>query len=170
VPSGKVYDIGADLFPQFVATRQAFYVQNRPFHWIDIGKVSDYWSVLQRVIKGEIADMRMPGKEVRPGVWVGLNTCIPWDSVKIEGPVYIGSSVKVEPGATVIGPAWIGHGSVIRSGARVTRSVLFEYTRIAADMHFNEMIVSRHYCVDRNGETLYRGDDSTQLRWGDARG
>ena len=170
VPSGKVYDIGADLFPQLVATRQAFYVQNRPFHWIDIGKVSDYWSVLQRVIKGEIADMRMPGKEVRPGVWVGLNTCIPWDTVKIEGPVYIGSSVRVEPGATITGPAWIGHGCVIRSGARVTRSVLFEYTRIAADMHFNEMIVSRHYCVDRNGETLFRGDDSTQLRWGDARG
>jgi mannose-1-phosphate guanylyltransferase len=101
---------------------------------------------------------------------VGLNTCIPWDTVKIEGPVYIGSSVKVEPGATIIGPAWIGHGSVIRSGARVTRSVLFEYTRIAADMHFSEMIVSRHYCVDRTGETLYRGDDATQLRWGDARG
>jgi mannose-1-phosphate guanylyltransferase len=51
----------------------------------------------------------------------------------------------------------------------VTRSVLFEYTRIAADMHFSEMIVSRHYCVDRYGETLYRGDDSAQLRWGDAR-
>jgi len=84
--------------------------------------------------------------------------------------VYIGSSVKVEPGASITGPAWIGHGSVIRSGARVTRSVLFDYTRIAADMHFSEMIVSRHYCVDRHGDTLYRGDDSTPLRWGDARG
>ena len=170
VPSGKVYDIGADLFPQLVATGQSFYVQNRPFHWIDIGKVSDYWSVLQRVLKGEIADMNMPGKEVRPNVWVGLNTSIPWDQVKIEGPVYIGSSVKIEPGASIIGPVWIGHGSIIRSGAKVTRSVLFDYTRIAADMHFNEMIVSRHYCVDRHGDTLYRGDDSTHLRWGDARG
>jgi len=47
----------------------------------------------------------------------------------------------------------------------VTRSVLFEYTRIASNMHFNEMIVSRHYCVDRDGNTLYRGDDNTHLRW-----
>jgi mannose-1-phosphate guanylyltransferase len=169
VPPRKVYDIGADLFPQLVTQELPFYVQNRPFHWIDIGKVSDYWSVLQRVIKGEIADMRMPGKEVRPGVWVGLNTCIPWDQVRIEGPVYIGSGVRVEPGASIIGPAWIGHGSVIRSGAKVTRSVTFEYTRIPADMHFNEMIVSRQYCVDRHGETLYSGDDTTHLRWGDAR-
>ena len=40
---------------------------------------------------------------------------------------------------------------------------------IAADMRFNEMIVSPNYCVDRRGETLYRGDDTSQLRWGDAR-
>jgi mannose-1-phosphate guanylyltransferase len=169
VPAGTVYDIGSQLFPQLVAEKLPFFVQNRPFHWIDIGRVSDYWSVLQRVLKGEIADMRMPGKQVKPGVWVGLNTSIPWDKVKITGPVYIGSSVRIEPGATITGPTWIGHGCVIRSGAKVTRSVLFEYTRIAADMHFSEMIVSRHYCVDRYGETLYRGDDTAQLRWGDAR-
>lgn len=169
VPPGRVYDIGAELFPQLVAQKLPFFVQNRPFHWIDIGRVSDYWSVLQRVLKGEVAEMKMPGKQVRPGVWVGLNTAIDWDRVKIEGPVYIGSSCRVEAGATITGPAWIGNGSVIRSGARITRSVLFDYTRIAADMHFNEMIVSRHYCVDRHGDTMYRGDDNTQLRWGDAR-
>ena len=170
IPSGKVYDIGAQLFPQLVAEKLPFFAQNRPFNWIDIGRVSDYWSVLQRVLRGEVADMKMPGKEVKPGIWVGLNTSIPWDSVQITGPVYIGSSARIEPGAVIIGPAWIGHGSVIRSGAKVTRSILFEYTRIAADMHFSEMIVSPLYCVDRYGETLYRGDDSAQLRWGDARG
>lgn len=169
VPAGQVYDIGSQLFPQLAQDKLPFFVQNRPFNWLDIGRVSDYWSVLQRVLKGEIDYMRIPGKEVRPGVWVGLNTQVPWDQVKIEGPVYIGSSVKIEPGSTIIGPAWIGHGSVIRTGARITRGVLFEYTRIPADMHFFEMIVSRHYCVNRHGETLYRGDDTSRLRWGDAR-
>lgn len=169
IPSGKVYDIGSELFPQLVAEKLPFFAQNRFFNWIDIGRVSDYWTVLQRVLRGEVAEMNMPGRQVKPGVWVGLNTSIPWDQVNITGPVYIGSSVRVEPGATITGPAWIGHGSVVRSGARVTRSILFEYTRIAADMHFNEMIVSPQYCVDRYGETLYRGDDTAQLRWGDAR-
>lgn len=42
-------------------------------------------------------------------------------------------------------------------------------TRIAADMRFNEMIVSSTYCVDRQGDTQFRGDERTQLRWGDAR-
>lgn len=169
IPAGKIYDIGSELFPQLVAHKEPFYVQNRPFHWLDIGRVEDYWSVLQRVLRGEVAGMPMPGREVRPGVWVGLNVSVPWDEVMIEGPVYIGSGVEIEPGASITGPAWIGHGSVVRSGARLTRSILFEYTRIPSDMHFHEMIVSRHYCVNRHGETLYRGDDVARLRWGDAR-
>ena len=169
VPVGKVYDIGSQLFPDLVAHGLPFFVQNRPFNWIDIGRVSDYWSVLQRVLRGEVAEMNMPGRQIKPGIWVGLNTSIPWDKVKIEGPVYIGSSVRIEPGASITGPAWIGHGSHIRTGAKVVRSILFEYTRIAADMRFSEMIVSPDYCVDRHGETLYRGDDTSQLRWGDAR-
>ena len=169
VPANVVYDIGSQLFPQLVAHQLPFYAQKRFFNWIDIGRVSDYWTVLQRVLRGEVAQMNMPGREVKPGIWVGLNTSIPWDKVSIEGPVYIGSSVCIEPGATIIGPSWIGHGSHIRSDAKLERSILFEYTRIAADMRFTDMIVSPTYCVDRSGETLYRDDETTLLRWGDAR-
>ena len=169
IPSNQVYDIGSQLFPQLVAQKLPFFAQNRFFNWIDIGRLSDYWSVLQRVLRGEVAQMNMPGREVRPGVWVGLNTNIPWDEVTIEGPVYIGSSVCIEPGAVITGPSWIGHGSHIRPGAKLVRCILLDYTRIAADMRFSEMIVSPDYCVDRHGDTLYRGDDTVQLRWGDAR-
>lgn len=169
IPSDTVYDIGSQLFVQLAQEKQAFYVQNRPFNWIDIGRVSDYWTVLQRVLRGDVGNMPIPGKQIKPGVWVGLNTNIPWDQVAIEGPVYIGSGVKIDPGVSITGPAWIGHGCIIRKGASITRSILFEYTRIAADMHFFEMIVSRQYCVNRHGETLYGDDDVTRLRWGDAR-
>jgi mannose-1-phosphate guanylyltransferase len=169
VPPGKIYDIGADLFPQLVEQKLPFFAQKRFFNWIDIGRVSDYWAVLQRVLRGEVAQMNMPGREIRPGIWVGLNTSIAWDEVNIEGPVYIGSSVRVEPGASIIGPSWIGNGCHIRSGAKVVRSILFEYTRIAADMQFKDMIVSPTYCVDQSGDTLYRGDETAQLRWGDSR-
>lgn len=169
IPRGRAFDIGSQLFPQLVEQNLPFFVQNRKFNWIDIGRVTDYWSVLQQVLSGEVAHMSMPGREVRPGVWVGLNTHIDWDQVRIEGPVYIGSSVRLEPGCIIEGPAWLGHGSHLRAGARVTRSVLFEYTRIGAGMHIDEMVVSPHYCVDRTGHTVYRGDDTSPLRWSDAR-
>jgi mannose-1-phosphate guanylyltransferase len=169
VPGDMVYDIGSQLFPQLVQGQFPFFAQKRFFNWIDIGRVTDYWSVLQRVLRGEVAQMDMPGREVKPGVWVGLNTAIPWGEVTVEGPVYIGSSVRLEPGATIIGPSWIGHGSHIKKNATVVRSVLFEYTRVPEQMHFSEVIMSPEYCVNRVGETQYCGDDTSSQRWGDAR-
>ncbi|WP_018988206.1 sugar phosphate nucleotidyltransferase [Aromatoleum toluclasticum] len=169
IPPGREFDIGSELFPLLVAEERPFYAQTRFFNWIDIGRLTDYWAVLQRVLRGEVAQMDMPGKEVRPGVWAGLNTSIEWDSVQIVGPVYIGSGVRIDPGVSVIGPTWIAHGSHLRAGSRVERSILFEYTRVGEGQRFSEKILSPQYCVDRSGETLYVGDDRTELRWGDAR-
>jgi mannose-1-phosphate guanylyltransferase len=90
--------------------------------------------------------------------------------VNIDGEVYIGSGVEIEPGVTIQGPTWIGSGSHLREGSTVVRSVLFEYTRIAQAQTFHEMIVAPHYCVDRAGTTFYIGDETCPLRWGDARG
>ncbi|MBL8481459.1 MAG: NDP-sugar synthase, partial [Rhodocyclaceae bacterium] len=170
VPPGQAFDIGSQLFPLLVRNDLPFYAQKRFFNWIDIGRVSDYWWVLQRVLKGEVAHADMPGREMRPGVWTGLNARVDWDDVHLSGPVYIGASARVDAGATIIGPTWIGHGCHVRGGARVARSVLFEYTRIGAGMAVEDMIVSPDYCVDRHGNTVYQGDESSALRWGDARG
>jgi mannose-1-phosphate guanylyltransferase len=169
VPRGREFDIGAELFPLLVKQGLPFYTQSRPFHWIDIGRVTDYWTVLQRVLKGEIADMKMPGKEVRPGIWVGLNTRIDWDTVKITGPVYIGSGSDIEPGVTIEGPAWLGNGCAMRSHSTLVRSVLFDYTRLNTGSILTDVIASPHYVVDRHGKTTYQGEEGTTLRWGDAR-
>lgn len=169
IPPGQEFDIGSQLFPMLVDKGLPFYAQSRFFNWIDIGRVADYWAVCQRVLRGEIAQMDMPGKEVRPGVWVGLNTRVDWDSVKITGPVYIGSGSCIEKGVTIEGPAWIGHGCRLREGSKVVRSVLFEYTRLGEGAVFDEVVASPVYCVDRQGRTTYQGDETTALRWGDAR-
>lgn len=170
VPPGQQFDIGSELFPMLVEKELPFYAQKRFFNWIDIGRLSDYWAVLQRVLRGEVAQMDMPGKEVKPGVRLGLNTSIEWDSVQVVGPVYIGSNVRIEPGVSIIGPSWIGHGSHLRAGSRVEQSILFEHTRVGEGQVFKEKILSPDYCVDRSGKTFYNGDDNTALRWGDARG
>jgi mannose-1-phosphate guanylyltransferase len=169
VPRGVEFDIGSQLFPLLVKQGLPFFAQSHPFHWIDIGRVTDYWTVLQRVLKGEIADMRMPGKEVRPGVWAGLNTRVNWDKVNITGPVYIGSGSDIEDGVTIEGPAWLGNGCQLRAGSHLVRSVLFDYTRLNAGATFTDVIASPLYVVDRSGHTTYQGEEGTALRWGDAR-
>jgi mannose-1-phosphate guanylyltransferase len=170
IPKGVPFDIGAELFPLLVEQGLPFYAQKRFFNWIDIGRLNDYWEVSQRVLRGEVAQMEMPGKEVQPGVWVGLNTSIAWQSSKLVGPVYVGSNVRIDPGVSIIGPAWIGNGCHIRSGSRIERCIIFEYTRIGDAQTMREMIVSPQYCVSRSGVAHYLGEDVSPYRWGDARG
>ena len=168
IPSDQPFDIGSQLFPLLVEKGLPFYAQNRSFDWIDIGSVKDYWEVLQSVLMGEVANMNVPGIQVREGLWVGLNTSIDWQGTRITGPVYIGSGSRIEAGATIIGPSWIGHGSHICSGAEVIRSILFEYTRVLADVSLEDMIVFKDYSVNRAGQMRHVSEyDSDE--WANAR-
>nr|WP_314539765.1 NDP-sugar synthase [uncultured Massilia sp.] len=168
IPSGVEFDIGSQLFPLLAEKGMPFYAQGRPFNWLDIGSVSDYWEVLQNVLTGEVNHMDVPGIQIEPGLWTGLNTSIDWNGTTIKGPVYIGSGVKIEAGSTIIGPTWIGHGSHICEGAEVVRSVLFEYTRVLNDVTLHEMIVFKDYGINRAGE-MKHASEYTSDEWVNAR-
>ena len=168
IPSGVSFDIGSELFPLLVERGLPFYAQRRPFNWLDIGSVSDYWEVLQTVLTGDVVNMDVPGTRIEDGLWVGLNTHIDWNGTTIEGPVYIGSGSRIEAGVRIVGPTWIGHGSHICAGAELVRSVLFEYTRVLADVSLHEMIVFKDYSVDRQGEMRHVSEYSSE-EWVNAR-
>jgi mannose-1-phosphate guanylyltransferase len=40
---------------------------------------------------------------------------------------------------------------------------------VSEDTVLEDVVASPQYCVDRHGKTTYQGDESTNLRWGDAR-
>ena len=168
IPSGEMFDIGSQLFPLLIEKGIPFFAQNRFFNWIDIGNVKDFWSVSQSVLRGEVAHMSMPGVEIAPGVWSGLNVHIDWHDTTITGPVYIGSGTRIDAGTTIVGPSWIGHGSHICSGARLVECILFEYTRVTSGTHMNGMVVCRDYCVDQHGKMMHLSE-STSDAWHDAR-
>ena len=55
------------------------------FEWVDIGKVPDYWRAIQSVLLGQVKNVSIPGIEVRPGIYAGLNVAVNWDKVDITG-------------------------------------------------------------------------------------
>ncbi len=168
IPSNINFDIGSQLFPLLTELNVPFYAQAGSFNWLDIGTISDYWSVLQSVMRGEVMGMDMPGTEIMDGLRVGLNTRIDWNGTMIEGPVYIGSGCHIEANCTIIGPTWIGHGSHLCSGSKVVRSVLFDYTRILPGIQLDELLVFRNYCVNRAG-VMRELSDGNDGDWGNSR-
>lgn len=154
IPSGVEYDIGSQLFPQLVEKEAPFYGLRMDFEWVDIGKVPDYWRAIRGVLLGKIKNVEIPGKQVAPGIYTGLNVKVNWDKVDVKGPVYIGGMTRIEDGATIIGPTMIGPNCRISGGATVENSVIFEYSRLGSDVRLVDKLVFGRYCVDKNGAAI----------------
>ncbi|HEY9814023.1 MAG TPA: NDP-sugar synthase, partial [Candidatus Sericytochromatia bacterium] len=154
IPSGVEYDIGGQLFPKLVEINAPFYGISMDFQWVDIGKVPDYWRAIRSVLAGEIKNVEIPGHQVAPGIYTGLNVAVNWDKVDITGPVYIGAMTRIEDGAKIVGPTMIGPNCWICSGATVDNSVIFEYSRLGAGVRLVDKLVFGRYCVDKTGATI----------------
>ncbi len=154
IPSGQQYDIGSQLFPKLVEMNAPFYGLTMDFEWVDIGKLPDYWQTIQSVLKGEIRNVAIPGQEVSPGVYTGLNVSVNWDKVDIRGPVYIGGMTRIEDGAKIIGPSMIGPNCYICGGATVEKSVIHEYSRLGPGARLVDKLVFGRHCVDKTGATI----------------
>jgi mannose-1-phosphate guanylyltransferase len=154
VPSGELFDIGGDLFPKLVEMGAPFYGIPMEFQWVDIGRVPDYWHAVRSVLMGDVKNVSIPGKEVFPGVYTGLNVAVNWDKVEVQGPVYIGGMTKIEDGAKIIGPSMIGPNCYICGGATVDNSVIFEYSRLGPNVRLVDKLVFGRYCVDKTGAAI----------------
>ena len=154
IPPNQEYDIGGELFPKLVEKQAPFYAVSMDFEWVDIGKVPDYWHAIRGVLTGEIKNVSIPGIEVAPGIYTGLNVAVNWDKVDITGPVYIGGMTKIEDGAKIIGPTMIGPNCWVCSGATVDNSVIFEYSRLGEGVRLVDKLVFGRYCVDKTGAAI----------------
>ena len=168
IPSGQAYDIGSELLPDLIEKQIAFHAIEQPFHWVDIGRMRDYWQANQQLMRGTLAGIEMPGREIAPQIWVGLNVHVDWEDVLIEGPVYIGSNSRIEAGCEIQGPTWISHGCHLRGGAKVHKSLLFEHTLMRNHAAIFDAVVFGRYCVDKEGNPV--DTQGSGLGWvGDAR-
>ena len=154
IPSGCEFDIGGDLFPKLVEIGAPFHGITMDFEWVDIGKVPDYWQAIRSVLTGEIKNVSVPGTQVRPGIYTGINVAVNWDKVDIRGPVYIGGMTRIEDGAEIVGPTMIGPNCWICSDAYVSNSVIFEYSRLGPGVRLIDKLVFGRYCVDKVGASI----------------
>jgi mannose-1-phosphate guanylyltransferase len=83
--------------------------------------------------------------------------------VRIEGPLYIGSSTSIGDGATILGPSVIGSGCVIEPGAIVEECILADYTRVSSVAVLEQKLVFGSKCIEPTGK--YLDIEENQIRW-----
>ena len=163
IPSGVEYDIGSQLFPKLVEMNAPFYAVPMDFQWVDIGKVPDYWQAIRDVLKGKVKNVSIPGREVRPGVYAGLNVAANWDKLDITGPVYIGGMTHIEDGVKIIGPTMIGPNCWVCKGATIDNSIIFDYSRLGPGVRLVDKLVFGRHCIDKTGASI--DVEAAALNW-----
>ena len=170
IPAEGPFDIGSQLFPALAREGRLYGMTSRtPWQWLDIGKVPDFHEVTMRAMRGDINGFCIPGRQVKPGVWMGLNVKANLERCHIMPPVFIGGSAEVQDGASLIGPLTIGAGAVIEAGAHLEQSVVMEHTRVGKGAYCHGKIIGGHYCVSADGTVLDSRHTDTAWLFGDAR-
>ncbi|RJX71401.1 NDP-sugar synthase [Vibrio sinensis] len=153
IPRGMEYDIGSDLFPTLVEQHVPFYAVDMNFQWLDVGNITDIWGVTRDILDGKVPGYRVPGTQIKAGVWLGINTVVDLEKCHVQPPVVIGSGCKIEDGATITGPALIGANCVIDAQSSVQESLIFDYIHVHAGTHVNGQTIFGNYCIGHDGNT-----------------
>lgn len=154
IPDGVEYDIGSQLFPKLAEAGVPFYGIALPFQWVDIGSLQDFWHVNRMILNRELPDYPMPGIQIAPQIWCGLNVKADFANLDIEGPVYIGSSTEIQPGVTIRGPAIIGAGCLLEQGAVIEQSFIADYTRVGGIANLNQQMIFAGKVISPDGTAI----------------
>jgi mannose-1-phosphate guanylyltransferase len=163
IPSNVEYDIGGDLLPDIVSKELNVYGANIPYEWIDIGNVNDFYDATCKILKGDIQNYKIFANEIEDGIFLGLNVKVNLDKVNIIPPVFIGSSTKIDDGATIIGPSMIGSNCHIKSEVILKETIIDDYKKINFPASISKKIVFSNSIIALNGDLI--DTKKSEMNW-----
>ncbi|MGF1702990.1 NDP-sugar synthase [Photobacterium makurazakiensis] len=153
IPAGQEYDIGSELFPLLVDEGINFFATSMDFQWLDVGNISDIWTVTSEILHGKVPGYPIPGTQVKPGIWVGINTVFDYNQCDVTPPVIISSGSEIQNGAVIEGPVVIGANCKVEAGAVVKQSLVSDYIHIASTAYVDHKTVFGDYFISHDGFT-----------------
>jgi len=154
VPDRFPADIGSEVFPALAQQGLALYGARLPMTWLDIGRLPDYYRVSQLALLGQVPGHRLPGREIAPGLRTGINVSINPRRCRLEGTIVISGGARVEDGATLIGPCFVGAGAMIEAGAQVERSIILPHARISRHADLRAVVTDGQYSMAEDGTVI----------------
>jgi len=132
-------------------------------HRVIFEGITNVWEVLPRIkeylkenIKPNVSDIRNGQAMVGKTVSLANGSVIHEGSFLMDDNIQLGSSVVIEPGALICGPAIIGDGSLVRQGAYIRGVVIIGKNCVVG--HTTEMKSAIMTGESKAGHFAYLGD------------
>ena len=145
VPQDTFVDWARHVFPALLERHVPFHVWPLRSYWNDVGNIEQYRLSNFDALLGRIK-LRVPGRQVAPGVWVGEGTVIE-PGARLEPPVLLGAGCRVETEAELIGPLIVGDGCVIERGAVLEGVINWDGVKAGRGSRLAGSILGRHVTV-----------------------
>ncbi|OPX89668.1 MAG: D-glycero-alpha-D-manno-heptose 1-phosphate guanylyltransferase [Pelotomaculum sp. PtaB.Bin104] len=158
---GQKFDFSQDLFPLLLKAQKPMFGLVLPGYWCDIGNLQQYLEAHHDALTGKVK-IKMPGTEIRPGVWVGDGTQVDPGAV-IEGPALIGAGCQLGAGARVEPLTVLGDNCVLQERGSIKRSVVWSNVYIGENVALRGAVIGSRVKLHSNAgvyEGAVVGDDS----------
>jgi NDP-sugar pyrophosphorylase family protein len=153
IPPATFYDFGRQLFPLLLKKKAPFFSWEAAGYWCDIGSLAQYrqahFDVLNRRVR-----VRIPGKTLKEGIRVEEGVEV-HPKARITGPVLIGKNCRIGPDALIEGPAVLGEGVVLRKGATVKYSILWNGVRVGEEALLDHCLVDNDRRIESGRTCLH---------------
>lgn len=148
VEPGRQVDFSAEIFPKLLADGAPLFGAIAHGYWEDVGTLDSYLRA-HRDVLDSIVRVRVPGFEVRDGVWLGEGAEMHPEAT-VVGPAIIGANCRIEAGVLIGAYTVVGNDTRIRAGAQLERVVLHDHGFVGRNVQLRGAVAGRS-CDFREG-------------------
>lgn len=155
IPPGQPYDFSKELFPKLLAAGAPLYAVVLDGYWTDIGDLREYQRACADILRGDVKLFRPLGRRLGPNVFAAGEAEVA-DDAQLYGPAFLGEGVTLRSGAVVRGPCSIGDHCNIDARAHVDRSILWRDVYVGEGAEVRGAVVQSN-CSLHRGAVLFEG-------------
>lgn len=148
IPKDTAWSIERSFFPSLVERGETFVAYVYPGYWIDIGTPEKYLQVHRNIMDRQFVAEPF-GSRGRGAICAEADARIE-DGATVEGPCFIGDGTVVKPGARILPYSVVGRHCVIEENAVVDGSIIWPGGRLAKDAVVRGAILGRHCHIGRS--------------------
>jgi len=139
------FDFSQQLFPMLLEKSQPVYGYVAEGYWSDVGSIADYMRSTADLLEGRV-NVTLTGKHLGGGIWVEDDVVIA-PTAQLYGPIYLGSGVKIQPGAIIRGPTVIRDQCMVEARANIDRSIIWRNSYIGERAELRGCMIGRQVTI-----------------------
>ena len=149
IPADVAWSIERSFFPSFIDRGETFLASIYRDYWIDIGTPEKYMQVHRDIMDGRYS---MPPFNGAPGVaWVAPTARVD-AGARLDGPLFVGDGCVVKAGARLGPYTVLGRDSQVDEDANISGTIVWPESRIGREATVTDTIIGRSGQIGRNAQ------------------